>query len=147
MTHSITRPRAADIRADISDGCAALDNDWRFTYLNAAAARIAGRSASDLLGRTLFDALGNDPDNPFLARYVASKASGEPAVFTAYSEVFRMWLEVRGYPRPDGYTIFFRDVTAERGGFGTAAGCSVRCARARCGLPVTQVTERRRGRE
>jgi PAS domain S-box-containing protein len=115
MTQSITRPRAADILADISDGCAALDNDWRFTYLNAAAARIAGRRASDLLGRTLFNALGNEPDNPFLASYVASKASGEPAVFTAYSEVFRMWLEVRGYPRPDGYTIFFRDVTAERG--------------------------------
>jgi PAS domain S-box-containing protein len=104
----------ADILASISDGLVAFDNAWRFTYINAAAERMTNRKADDLIGRTIADALGPDGDNPFLATYRASKAGGEPAAFTAYSDVFARWLEVRGYPHAAGYTVFFRDVSDER---------------------------------
>ena len=103
-----------DILASISDGLVAFDNEWRFTYINAAAERMTHRKADGLIGRTIVDALGPDPDNPFLASYRASKASGEPIAFTAYSEVFARWLEIRGYPHAAGYTVFFRDVSDER---------------------------------
>jgi PAS domain S-box-containing protein len=103
-----------DILASISDGLVAFDNEWRFTYINAAAERMTQRKADGLIGRTIVDALGPDPDNPFLASYRASKASGEPIAFTAYSDVFARWLEIRGYPHAAGYTVFFRDVSDER---------------------------------
>ena len=103
-----------DILASISDGLVAFDNEWRFTYVNAAAERMTHRQADGLIGRTIVDALGPDPSNPFLASYRASKASGEPIAFTAYSEVFVRWLEIRGYPHAAGYTVFFRDVSDER---------------------------------
>jgi PAS domain S-box-containing protein len=106
--------RLDDILASISDGLVALDNDWRFTYVNAGAQRFWGRSIDELLGRTIFDSLHVDPNNPFHTNYVAAKRSGEPTVFTAYSDIFHAWLEVRGYPHPGGFAIFFRNVTAER---------------------------------
>ena len=116
---------AADLGADawelllagISDGLAAIDNEWRFTYVNAAAERLWGRKAEALIGRTIFESLEIDADNPFLTAYLASKASGERAFFTARSEIFSAWFEVRGYPHPGGYTILFRDITEERRGF------------------------------
>lgn len=103
-----------DILASISDGFIAVDNEWRFTYVNAAAERMWRRRADELLGKTIFDALSVEADNPFQASYLASKASGQPVALTAYSKIFDIWLEARGHPHPGGYTIFFRDVTAER---------------------------------
>src|SRR5262245_31321748 len=76
------------ILASISDGLVALDNDWCFTYVNAAAEQLAGRSAADLIGQRIFV----DPNNPFQANYLASKASGEPTAFAAYSDMFRCWI-------------------------------------------------------
>src|SRR5690606_12411979 len=32
----------------------------------------------------------------------------------AYSDIFKKWIEVRGYPHPGGYTLFFGDVSEER---------------------------------
>ena len=103
-----------DILASISDGLVAFDDAWRFTYINAAAERMTKRKADDVIGRTIVETLGPDSNNPFLAIYRASKASGEPVAFTAHSDVFARWLEIRGYPHAAGYTVFFRDVSDER---------------------------------
>jgi PAS domain S-box-containing protein len=102
------------ILSGISDGFVAVDNEWRFTHVNAAAERMWHVKAGDLIGRTVFDALKVKPDSPFLANYVESKRTGEPVAFSAYSELRGAWLEARGFPHRDGYTIFFRDVSEER---------------------------------
>jgi PAS domain S-box-containing protein len=103
-----------DILASISDGLVAVDNEWRFTYINAAAERMWNRKAADVIGKPFFfDAARN---NPFELNYLASKKSGDPVAFSAYSDRFHAWLEVRGYPHPRGYTAFFRDVSQERAG-------------------------------
>ena len=103
-----------DILASISDGFVSLDNAWRFIYVNAAAQRMLGANADAVIGKTIFASLKVDPDNPFHVGYTVSKATGEPTSFTAYSDIFARWLEVRGYPHVDGYTIFFRDVSDVR---------------------------------
>jgi PAS domain S-box-containing protein len=103
------------ILSGISDGFVSFDNGWRFTHVNAAAERLWGLAAGDIIGRTVFEALGIGPDNPFHACYAASKRSGEPVTFAAHSDLRDAWFEVRGYPHAAGYSIFFRDVTEERG--------------------------------
>ena len=100
--------------AGISDGFVSLDNEWRVTHINAAAERLWGHKASQLIGKKTFDVLKIDPDNIFNTQYLASKRSGEPTAFSAYSGNFGAWLEVRGYPHAAGYSIFVRDVTEER---------------------------------
>ncbi|HEY7609634.1 MAG TPA: PAS domain S-box protein [Alphaproteobacteria bacterium] len=102
------------IAAGISDGFVSFDNEWRFTHVNQAAERLWRRKASELLGRKSFDVLKIDPDNIFNAQYIESKRTGEPTAFSALSENFGGWLEVRGYPHAAGYSIFVRDVSEER---------------------------------
>ncbi len=102
------------ILAGISDGFVSVDNDWRFTHVNPAAEKLWRRSAAELLGKQAFDILKIDANNIFHTCYVESKRTREPAAFSAYSENFRAWLEIRGYPHGAGYSIFVRDVSEER---------------------------------
>ena len=67
-----------------------------------------------LIGKVLHDVLDIAPDNPFRLAYMISKNNGEPIAFTGYSEVFAAWVDVRGYPHPDGYTILFRAASPDR---------------------------------
>jgi len=103
-----------EILDGLSDGFVAVDDAWRFTHVNPAAERLLHRTRDSLLGEPMWDALRLGPDNPFRLNYLTSKASGDPTAFTAYSEIFATWVEVRGYPHRGGYAMLFRDVTAER---------------------------------
>ena len=109
---------AEAVLAGISDGIIALDNDWRLVHVNPAAQRMWGRELSALIGKPIDEALDINPDNPFRAIYVASKLNNEPVAFTGYSEVFASWVDIRGYPHPDGYTIMFRPESEDRRGPG-----------------------------
>jgi PAS domain S-box-containing protein len=110
---------AEAVLAGISDGIIALDNEWRLVHVNPAAQRMWGRELSALIGKSIDEALDINPDNPFRAIYVASKLNNEPVAFTGYSEVFASWVDIRGYPHPDGYTIMFRPESEDRRGPGT----------------------------
>jgi PAS domain S-box-containing protein len=100
--------RVEDVLAGISDGIAALDNDWRLVYANPVVGRLLGRDITNLMGRTLDQLLDLAADDPFRVAYRDSKRAGEQLTFTKYSEIFSSWIDVRGYPHPGGYTILFR---------------------------------------
>src|SRR6185503_5241430 len=102
------------ILSGISDGFASLDNEWRFTHVNPAAERLWRRPAAELVGQKALNVLKIDPDNVFQTSYIESKRTGLPVAFSAYSANFDVWLEIRGFPHPGGFTIFARDVTGER---------------------------------
>ena len=106
--------RLDDVLATISDGIVAADNAWRITYSNRAAEHMWRRKAGELIGERILDVLSIDSANPFQLCCLASKESGDPVAFAAYSEVLALWLEVRGYPHHGGYTIVCRDVSEER---------------------------------
>ena len=105
---------ADTILASISDGVVSLDNEWRLVYANPAAQSIWGRNLKPVIGKVLHEVLDIGPDNPFRLAYMISKNNGEPIAFTGYSEVFTAWVDVRGYPHRDGYTILFRAVAPDR---------------------------------
>ncbi len=48
------KERAETILSSINDGFFALDRDWGFTYVNAAAERMLHRSAQNLIGRNFW---------------------------------------------------------------------------------------------
>ena len=47
---------------------------------------------SAVLGKPVLDALHIDPSNPFHLAYTASKASGQPAAFSAYADLVKRWV-------------------------------------------------------
>ncbi len=107
-------PDSDTILGGISDGIVALDNNWRLVYANQAATRIWGRDLTMFMGKSIHDTLGIAEDNKFRLAYMASKHNGEPIAFSGYSEIFAAWVDVRGYPYPDGYIILFRAASPDR---------------------------------
>ena len=56
----MAQERAEGILASINDGFFALDRDWRFTYVNAAAERMLSRSAEQIDRQELLGGIPRD---------------------------------------------------------------------------------------
>jgi PAS domain S-box-containing protein len=98
----------------ISDGFYALDRDFRFTYINAAAERMLGQARDTLLDRNLWEAFPPTIETPLYAAYHEALATGLPITFEFYYAPFAHWIEVRVYPAPEGLSVFFRDISESR---------------------------------
>ena len=98
----------------IADAFFALDEAFRFTYVNGEAERFLGRRREDLLGQYLLDAFPELGGTPIPAEFERARRDNVVVQFTELSPVFRKWYEVRAYPYEGGLAIFFTDVTARR---------------------------------
>lgn len=98
----------------VTDGFCAVDEDWRVTYVNAAAERLIGRDAPEIVGRPLWevfpDSVGKDGH-----RHVSEAMEAqEPVSYERYHDGRGVWFEVRVFPSETGLSIYFRDVTERR---------------------------------
>jgi PAS domain S-box-containing protein len=99
----------------ISDGFVVFDRDWRYTYVNAAAARMVHMSPEELLGKKLWDLWPHAWDSPFGTAYRRAVEENIPGRVEAfYPEPLNAWFEVRCYPSPEGLSLFYNDVTERR---------------------------------
>ncbi len=107
--------RSRSILESITDGFFALDRDWRFSYINTAGERFLDRTTpGDLIGKSLWEEFPGTAGSEFerVYRRVAAGQVGES--FTAHYTDFDRWYQVTAYPAPDGLSVYFRDVTAEK---------------------------------
>lgn len=95
----------------ITDGFYAVDNDWRFTYINPAAERLGFKAKDELLGKCLWDVTGKS--QPFYDEYHRAKTENTAVHFTVHGPYVDKTVEVHAYPSKDGLSAFIRDVTAE----------------------------------
>ncbi len=103
------------ILESIQDGFNVFDHEWRYVYVNAAAARMVHRSPEELLGKVVWEVWPHAWNSPFgdaFRRAVAENVQVEVESF--YPEPLNAWFAVRCYPSPQGLTIFFTDVTARK---------------------------------
>ncbi|MGB3684177.1 MAG: PAS domain S-box protein [Rubrobacteraceae bacterium] len=104
----------ASILESISDAFFALDNGWRFTYLNAEAERVLDRSREELLGKNVWDEFPEAVDLSFYREYHRAL---EEQITTEFEEFFpplETWFEVRAYPTESGLAVYFRDVNQRK---------------------------------
>lgn len=106
--------RLANILERVSDGFVALDNAWRYTYLNEKAAQLLGRRREDLLGKHIWTEFPDGIGQPFYHAYHKAQAEQTPVFNEEYYPAFERWFESRIYPAADGLSIFFQDVTARK---------------------------------
>ena len=50
----------------VSDGFIAVDRDWRYLYVNGAAAGVAGKEPSEMMGKVIWDVFPEAIATPFL---------------------------------------------------------------------------------
>jgi PAS domain S-box-containing protein len=92
-----------------------LDTDWRFTYVNAEAERVLGRTREELLGGDLWELFPAAVGSQFEDSYRGAMRTGRPASFDAYYPApLDAWFEVRAWPGPDGLAVYFLDITTRR---------------------------------
>lgn len=98
----------------ISDAFFTLDEEWRFTYLNAAAERLLQRPRSTLVGRVLWEEFPAAIGTPFETQYRRAVAEQVRVSFQAHYAPLDRWREVDAHPVGNGLAVYFRDVTERR---------------------------------
>jgi PAS domain S-box-containing protein len=97
----------------ITEGYTALDDQWRYVYVNLPAYRMLNRDPADsLLGKVLWEEfeIGDD----FAAAYRKAMDERVAVRVTGYHRPWDKWIENRIMPTSSGLSIFGRDVTLER---------------------------------
>ncbi|MCC7022514.1 MAG: PAS domain S-box protein [Thermomicrobiales bacterium] len=114
LERAATHQSLREVLERITDGFFAVDPDWRFTYINAAAERVFGYARNDLIGRSLWEVFPGVAASSAYAAYHEAMATGTVATIELYYGALDGWFEVRAFPSPGGLSVFFRNVTESR---------------------------------
>jgi PAS domain S-box-containing protein len=113
------RATAADHRARrvyerIDDAFIAVDEEWRFTYVNQRAGELVDANPEDLIGITIQEAFPKATGTRFEEEMTRAMADQETVTFEEYYAPLDRWFEVRAYPDESGLSVYFRDVTEKK---------------------------------
>jgi PAS domain S-box-containing protein len=102
----------ADVLESVTDGFYACDREWRITYINRRAEELLQLSRAKDIGRTIWE---TRPD----ARGTVFQRHFEQVMTNRVSRSFEtqyrgQWWEVHAYPRVDGVSVYFRDITERK---------------------------------
>jgi PAS domain S-box-containing protein len=106
--------RMSAIWSSMTDAFIFLDRDWKFQYVNQRACEFAGRSREELLGQVIWEVLSELNDTKLDRELRAASLEQHPRHFEAHDAGEETWLECHAYPSPEGVSLYFRDVTAEK---------------------------------
>ena len=98
----------------ITDAFVALDEHWRFVFVNPQAAELLGRERLTLLGRGIWDEFPALVGEPFHAACLQAMAQQVPTQIEGYSARLGRWIENRIYPAAEGMTILFTDISQRK---------------------------------
>ncbi|HWT71500.1 MAG TPA: ATP-binding protein [Oxalicibacterium sp.] len=93
--------------------------DFRWSYLNRAAAATLGFERDSLIGRKINDVLPGSWDEPgMLERYCSVSATGESQQFEFYSSAngIKGWYHVYASALDDSIVVWFQDITEQKQG-------------------------------
>lgn len=103
------------ILEQMSDGFTSFDHDWRYTYVNAAAAQMFHVAPELLLGKTLWELWPPAYDLPLGVNFRRSQQENIPLRFEAYYPTpLERWFECRCHPTSEGLATFFTEITARK---------------------------------
>ncbi len=108
------RERLDVLLSSITDHLASYDRDWRYTFVNEAAAQMLGRPREELLGRCIWEVFPEAIGNQYYQELHAAVADRRPIRSEHFYEPFNRWFENHIYPTPNGVTVFASDVTARK---------------------------------
>ncbi|WP_336135036.1 PAS domain-containing protein [Natronomonas amylolytica] len=113
------RATAADRRVRrvyerIDDGFVAVDDEWRFTYVNQRAGELLDSDPERLVGSTIREAFPEASGTRFKTGMERAMADQETVTIEEYYEPLNEWFEVRVFPDEAGLSVYFRDVTDQK---------------------------------
>jgi PAS domain S-box-containing protein len=107
--------RASTILESINDAFLAIDADWRFTYVNAAAELANGMARDETIGKVFWDVFPEVRGTELEAQHMRSMKERVVSHTEHFYVPWQRWFEVRTYPAKDGgISIFYRDITERK---------------------------------
>src|SRR3954463_11036894 len=103
--------RLSDVLERISDAFFALDDQWRFTYLNEKAALLLHRQRGDLLGKVIWEEFPDTETSTFYGQFRRSVETQSSVALADYYPPLDSWFEVHAYPSPEGLSVYFADAS------------------------------------
>lgn len=91
-----------------------LDEEWRFSYMNPAGARLLGETVAGLVGRVLWEVYPETVGSPFEQHYRGVAETGRPASFEAWYDPMQIWFQVDAFRTDGGLVVTYDDVTQRR---------------------------------
>lgn len=105
--------QSRNILESVTDAFFALDENWRFTYVNGAAETLLARTLGNLIGQNIWEAYPGLDASEFEQLYWRVMRDRVAGSVTAFYPDHDRWYEVHVYPGTNGITIYFRNVTAQ----------------------------------
>ncbi|HET8858361.1 PAS domain S-box protein [Marivirga sp.] len=100
-----------NILESISDAFYALDEQFRFTYVNESALKTMGKTQKNLIGKYLFSEFPELEKSVFKDYLLEVQQTGKPAQFEFYYQYFDLWFDENIYPSQDGFSVYYKDIT------------------------------------
>jgi PAS domain S-box-containing protein len=120
-----SRREITSILESIGDGFYAVDESWRFTYVNERAEKLLQRTRGELVGRVLWAEFPEAVGTIFQTVYRRVMESRVAERFETYFAPLDLWCDVSAFPAlTGGMAVYFHDITVRRRGeiqFGTLA--------------------------
>ena len=103
-----------DILESISDAFYAVDDDWRFTYVNRRAETIWNKQREALLGQRIWDIFPQAVGSEAQLEQARAMLERQPRHFETVSTVTKAWISVSVFPSESGISVYFRDIQARK---------------------------------
>jgi|GEM_PF-482369 len=98
----------------VHDAIGFVDREWRFTFANSWALRLAGIEEARLRDKTIWEFFPTALGSPFERIYRDAMDHGVNGSARAYSPEWDRWFEVDAHPTEEGIAIIVRDVTEDQ---------------------------------
>ncbi len=98
----------------ITDPFFALDNHWRFIYMNPLAERLLQGSLEELMGKNVWEAFPEALSTKAADECSRAVAERSPVEFELYHPDLGAWYNVHVFPYKDGLSMYWRDVTRRK---------------------------------
>ncbi len=105
--------KSRNILESIAEAFFALDDNWRFTYVNRSAGALLDRTPGDLIGKNLWEEYPGLIGNELQQIHWDAMRDRVAGSLTAFYPDHDRWYEVRTYPAPNGITVYFKNVTEQ----------------------------------
>src|SRR5919202_2423246 len=103
-----TERKVATILESITDAFVAFDRNWRYTYVNRAAAKILHKTPEELLGKHVWHEIFPELVGGLAYRELHRAVTEQvPVSWEEFGEPVQCWLEANAYPSAEGVAVFF----------------------------------------
>ncbi len=101
----------------MTESCQIIDRNWRFTYLNDAAARIGRVSKEEVMGRTVMECFPEVVHTPLFSILQECMADGAARTLENeyhFSDGWHGWYHLSIQPIPEGLFVLATDITEKK---------------------------------